>query len=103
MLEVPVRVDVKTRLKFRCKRHSKFNPAHGRDEIKGGCDECYAVLAAYNAMIEAAASVRKFRQLAERFQTGTRGVRWQCDVSPKRREALDAVAPVESSGEENRA
>lgn len=100
MLEVTIRIDIKTKLKFRCSRHPKYNPAHGRGEIKGGCDSCYAALAAYNAMLEAAASIRKLRGLAEKYETGTRGVRWQCDVSPKRREAPETALSNDSCGEE---
>ena len=58
------------RIKGRCSRHPAYNPV--KDEqggIKGGCQECYALLNAYRAYLAFREAIEKFETTVQPFIT----------------------------------
>jgi hypothetical protein len=58
------------RIRGRCSRHPAYNPV--KDEqggIKGGCEECHALLRAYRAYLAFREAIEEFETTAQLFIT----------------------------------
>lgn len=69
---------------LKCKKHIKYNPAHGRGAITGSCKGCLAAWEAYEAFINLRQAVAQYLTLIEPYETAKpRQKRVQGTTSPQ--------------------
>lgn len=65
MLDMKVKIIVKTRLKGKCPNHPRYNPEQGQGAIRGGCQHCLKLYEAVHAR-------DLLLQAVGRFETATK-------------------------------